>query len=282
MIEQLLPDELVLAVFARLPIAALGAVQCVCRQWRGLGRAPSLWRAACAEAFRQSDPALNERLLRQAYRGCWRTMFLERCHLRFDGVYVSRNTYVRQGVAEFRKSRSVYLVCYYRYFRFLSDGTFAYRTSPETIAKVARSLQAPPPPRRQLPAAPRRQQQGVPPAVQHGRYRLDHDRLHTAMLYENSTSTEVRCRMRLRSTVPGANNRLDVESIISYDREDGTAVPLASAAAGEDELGNNELEGAERRQYTRGLNAFVFVPWEHSASSVLNLPVSQMDVYIPG
>lgn len=44
-------------------------------------------------------------------------MYLERPHLRFDGLYCSRNTYIRTGVTEWRVKNPVHLVCYYRYFR---------------------------------------------------------------------------------------------------------------------------------------------------------------------
>ena len=50
-------------------------------------------------------------------RSSWRAMYLERPHLRFDGLYVSRNTYIRTGVTEWRVKNPVHLVCYYRYFR---------------------------------------------------------------------------------------------------------------------------------------------------------------------
>ena len=130
-------------------------------------------------------------------RGDWRAMFLDRPHLRFDGVYVSRNTYIRRylprtgkpyvalatalgvvehallvtnvlltaptppsykwlpftlslpsldtrgacsGVAEYNVKKAVHLAVYYRYFRFLPDAQFAYRTSPESVARVAKSL----------------------------------------------------------------------------------------------------------------------------------------------
>ncbi len=46
------------------------------------------------------------------------------------------------------------------------------------------------------------------------------------MIYPNSASTEIRSRLKLRSTVRGANNRLDVDSIVSYDRCDGSVVPI--------------------------------------------------------
>jgi hypothetical protein len=49
-------------------------------------------------------------------------MYLDRGHLRFDGVYVARNTYVRMGAVEWRVKHAVHLVAYYRYLRFLPDG----------------------------------------------------------------------------------------------------------------------------------------------------------------
>lgn len=40
---------------------------------------------------------------------------------------------------------------------------------------------------------------------------LQGERVWTAMRYDMRGSTEVRSRLRLRSTVPGANNRLDIQ-----------------------------------------------------------------------
>ena len=37
-----------------------------------------------------------------------------------------------------------------------------------------------------------------------------------------------------------------------------------------------------RREYRRGTEPYVFVPWENCAASILNLPVSEMDVFIAG
>ena len=63
------------------------------------------------------------------------------------------------------------------------------------------------------------------------------EKLWTGMVYPNMASTEIRMKLRLRSTVRGANNRLDIESLLSFDRHDNTAtsmigaLPLASVAA---------------------------------------------------
>jgi F-box protein 9 len=49
-------------------------------------------------------------------------MFLDSPHLRFDGLYVSRNTYIRQGVAEWKREKTCHLVTYFRYFRCAARG----------------------------------------------------------------------------------------------------------------------------------------------------------------
>jgi F-box protein 9 len=39
-----------------------------------------------------------------------------------------------------RVKNACHLVCYFRYVRFLPDGRLLYRTSPETVARVARRM----------------------------------------------------------------------------------------------------------------------------------------------
>ncbi len=52
------------------------------------------------------------------------------------------------------------------------------------------------------------------------------NKVYCALAYPNSSSTELRCRLALRSTHPGANNRLDIESIVTYDRELGSTAAV--------------------------------------------------------
>lgn len=271
LIEKLLPNEMLLLVFAKLSKPSLGAAQLVCRQWKVVGDTPSIWRTACLEAFSNCTLETNERLLYKFHRGSWKDMYLDRCHLNFNGVYVSRNTYLKQGATEWKVRNPVHLVAYYRYVKFFPDGTFLYRTTPETVSKVAKTMEV-----KGGSHTSRKQDHS---GVQSGRYKLDGDKLYTALRYANSTSTEVRSRMKVRSTVRGAFNRLDIESIVSYDRADGSSVPMTAAPA-EDE--DEEIDGVERKRYSRGLAPYVFVPWESVQTHVLNLPVEQMDVFIAG
>lgn len=59
---------------------------------------------------------------------------------------------------------------------------------------------------------------------------LQRNRLFTSMPLGNNAGTEIRTRLRLRSTVKGANNRLDVDAIVSYDRGNDAATPMLGEA----------------------------------------------------
>jgi len=57
-----------------------------------------------------------------------------------EGIYVSRNTYIRQGAVELRREKAVHLVTCFRFLRFFPDGSLLYRTSPLTIKQVVKTL----------------------------------------------------------------------------------------------------------------------------------------------
>jgi len=267
---------MLLLVFAWLPIASVATCQVVCKQWRTVGETPSLWQAACTEAFRLSPQETNERLLFKVYNSSWKTMFLDRPHVRFEGIYVARNTYIRTGVTEWKVRNPVHLVAYYRYCRFFPDGTFLYRTTPDVVGKVAKTLQKP---TGGASSSKKSQQNSYDTGLHYGRYKIENDKLYTAFRYHNSTSTEVRSRMKIRSTVRGAHNRLDINSIVSYDREDGSIVPMMVGNPEEEEEVGDRVE---QRRYSRGLAPYVFIPFDATQTHVLNLPVDQMDIWIPG
>ena len=111
----------------------MGRAALVCRQWNAATRVDNLYQAGCALAFQAAMS--HEELLKLARlqyrwehphfcaplrlhlltfatmgRHRWRTLFLERPHLRFDGIYVSRNTYIRTGITEWRVRNPVHLV----------------------------------------------------------------------------------------------------------------------------------------------------------------------------
>jgi hypothetical protein len=359
-IASLLPECLVL-IFGRLPPASLGAAACTCRAWRALiTETDGLWRAALRAAL---GPAAPPRLPGVS----WRETFLASPRLRTDGLYVSRNTYVRTGLTEWKFKNPVHLVTYFRYWRFFeppvcgggdgsgdgsgeggsgggvaaagpsssaallaSDaalprpppparcarGAFWYRTTPDPPVKAARSLAV----------GPARGSGGSGDAgrVMEGRWRL---RVPTtarasstspsssssarpvaviaaAMAYDNTAQTEVRARLALRSTTHGACNRLDVLDLVSHDRATGAEHSMLGGGEetdGEEGWvrgggGGGGRGGQQARgggpphappppgtlQHRRGLATFVFIPWADIAKSPLNLPLSEMDCFIPG
>lgn len=273
-IQKLLPPEVMLLIFSQLPIASTARAQCSCRQWYRLGLAPDLWRTACQEAFQRCSYKRNSWLLRREYRGCWRRMYLDRPHVRHDGVYVSRNTYLKTGIIEWTVKNPVALVCYYRYYRFFPDGSFLYRTTPDAVSKVARTLLTKP-----------RCKARADDTLQQGLWRLDGERLLAVMVYPNSHNTEVRTSLSLRSTTRGANNRLDARGVLCVDKADGSTNPILSTDEDE-EVSDNELQQYLQqpgsRPHKRGMSPYVFVPWEGVQTSVLNKGVQDMDFFCPG
>ena len=59
-----------------------------------------------------------------------------------QGIYVSRNTYVKPGITDWANVKPVHLVAYYRYFRFFSNGEFITKTSPHKLAAVAKTFKS--------------------------------------------------------------------------------------------------------------------------------------------
>ncbi|KAF5835335.1 hypothetical protein DUNSADRAFT_7567 [Dunaliella salina] len=224
-------------------------------------------------------------------------MFIHHPHMRFDGLYVSRNTYIRTGQPEWVVRRScspVQIVVYFRYYRFFPDGTMLYCTSPINVSSVAKAMAGP------LSHFQQQQQQQQHDGRRHsvfmGRWTIKGNKVWAVVRYPNSWSTEIRSRFTLRSTHVGANNRLDIESIQSYDRELRMGSSMLPAQQLEERYGippsnsssspHPEAEPGEgeavRKQHRRGTSSAVFVPWEQVNTSVLNLPPSQMDTFIPG
>lgn len=85
-----------------------------CKWFYNLARTPQLWQAACQKIWPDSQPRSNPL--------AWRAMFISRPHMRFDGVYVSRIKYFRQGEQKPNLCCTLQTVFYHRFLRFFSDG----------------------------------------------------------------------------------------------------------------------------------------------------------------
>eukprot|EP00246_Nothoceros_aenigmaticus_P013559 TRINITY_DN4745_c0_g1_i1.p1 TRINITY_DN4745_c0_g1~~TRINITY_DN4745_c0_g1_i1.p1 ORF type:complete len:150 (-),score=22.71 TRINITY_DN4745_c0_g1_i1:205-654(-) len=118
--------------------------------------------------------------------------------------------------------------------------------------------------------------------VYSGPFTLTSNQVEAAVLYPGLKPTMLRLRLRLRGTVPGANNRLDVLLLMTTgvgEEEDEESVMDFIDDWQDDETHNPDVPAIS---HGRGLASFVFVPFDEVETSILNLPVDKMDYYVPG
>lgn len=110
-----------------LDIFSLEQVARVCRGFYICARDAEIWRLICLRTWDVNNDITPNRY------GSWRSMFIQRPHLSFNGVYISKTTYVRYGESSFQDTnyRPCYLVEYYRYLRFFPDGIVLMLTTPD-------------------------------------------------------------------------------------------------------------------------------------------------------
>lgn len=269
-----------LEVFLRLRLRDVARCAAVCRGWRAASQLPQLYREAglAVAEWSSTDAA---RHCDRFFCGDWRLMWRLRPRLRTDGLYCSRNTYTRRGTVELSSRTPIHLVRFFRYYAFSASGSFLYRTTP-----------APPATQRVLsrPRAALRED-----GVLSGDLLFNEGRLHTIIALPHGGSlTRLHTYLRLRSTCPAANNRLDVFSMLSVD--DGAEEPEEPDFDGFDGayledggLGWHAARGGlggwnngTVRTFDRGMTPYVFLTWDELATSELNLDTEQMDFYRPG
>jgi len=251
-IQKLLPYEIMNQLFMRLGPYGLGAASCVCRQWNILAQNPVFWYKACLEAFRNTSLDENVQLVKEQYSCSWKKMFLQRPHLRFDGIYVARNTYLRPGVQDWNKQKPVNLVTYFRYLRFWSDGVFRYCTTPVVPQLIAPYLDSP---------LHYKKKAKKPQTMMSGEYDFDEGFITCGACFPTTPWVRFQIIVRLNSTITGANNRLDVAKITTA------------------EIGDAEED--EENVHQRGLAPFVFIPWDKIDTTIFNRP-HDIDYHIAG
>ncbi|KAE8649625.1 F-box protein 7 [Cucumis sativus] len=270
LIHRCLPDELLFEVFARMTPYDLGRASCVCRKWRYTIRNPVFWRNACLKAWQLSGVVENYKFLQSMYDGSWRKMWLLRPRIRTDGLYVSRNTYIRAGIAEWKITNPVHLVCYFRYIRFFPSGRFLYKNSSQKIKDVAKCMNF---------------RASKADCIFGGHYTLSDDKVEAAVLYSGARPTVLRIRMRLRGTSTGANNRMDLLTLVTSGMNNNEVGDPEEDILGiverwrDDETHNPDVPAVSHK---RGLTPFIFVPFDQVETSELNLPVDKMDYFVPG
>ncbi|XP_073952959.1 uncharacterized protein [Choristoneura fumiferana] len=128
-----LPYEVVLLILrwvvsAELDAASLERLAAACRGLYVACRDPDIWRAMCIRTW-GAECGLPYAL---GVPG-WRAMFVARPRLLLHGCYISKTTYLRCGENSFQDQtyRPWFLVDYYRYLRFFSDGVVLMCTTPD-------------------------------------------------------------------------------------------------------------------------------------------------------
>uniref|UniRef100_A0AAQ5XVE2 F-box only protein 9 n=1 Tax=Amphiprion ocellaris TaxID=80972 RepID=A0AAQ5XVE2_AMPOC len=134
-----LPREILMYIFrwvvsSDLDMRALEQLSLVCRGFYICARDPEIWRLACLRVWGRNCTKLG--LFKS-----WRAMFLQRPRVRFDGVYISKTSYIRQGEESLDGFyRAWHHVEYYRYLRFFPNGHVIMLTTPEEPLSVVPRL----------------------------------------------------------------------------------------------------------------------------------------------
>ncbi|XP_076141693.1 F-box only protein 9 [Alosa pseudoharengus] len=125
-----LPREVLMYIFrwvvsSDLDMRALEQLSLVCRGFYLCARDPEIWRSACLRVWGRSCTKMLP-------FSSWREMFLEKPRVRFDGLYISKTSYIRQGEESLDGFyRAWHQVEYYRYLRFFPDGQVTMLTTPD-------------------------------------------------------------------------------------------------------------------------------------------------------
>lgn len=317
LIQRLLPDDVMAEIFKRCAPADVSRAACACRPWRLLASGEKVWERHCRLAWAHRENwDVTRAVQRDRFHGSWRRMFFERVRVRTEGVYVSRNTYIKPGVSDWDNVKPVHLVCYYRYFRFFATGEFMTKTSPRRLREVYKTFKSKYlasrddtmqfggyEPARVVPRGTADANARETPRTADRRTAVStsESRFHLACVPAHRSDrsfTETHAWLRLRSTHPGASNRLDFVNLAMVDGTLGDPTPPVPHPTEEEwaEVDDEGLAyrrscgvGAKRydgtmpvRELTRGLNTLVFVPWEDCEEHVLNNTTEQMDFFVTG
>ncbi|XP_055904057.1 F-box only protein 9 [Eupeodes corollae] len=132
-----LPTEILLyilrwVVSTQLDMKSLEQCAAVCKGIYLCARDEEIWRQACLKVW-----GVNLGCITGTPYDSWRQMFIERERIHFNGCYISKTTYLRLGENSFQDQfyRPVQLVEYYRYVRFMPDGTVLMMTSSDEPAQ---------------------------------------------------------------------------------------------------------------------------------------------------
>ncbi|XP_043491109.1 F-box only protein 9 [Polistes fuscatus] len=136
-----LPMEIILyilrwVVSLELDLRSLEMFSKVCRGFYISARDPEIWRLACIRVW-----GVNCGTCDPKYQS-WRDMYVQRPRLRYNGCYISKTSYIRQGENSFQDQfyKHWHLVEYFRYLRFFPEGRVLMLTSTDEAQTSVNSL----------------------------------------------------------------------------------------------------------------------------------------------
>ncbi|KAJ8724604.1 hypothetical protein PYW08_016078 [Mythimna loreyi] len=137
-----LPYEVILVIVrwvvsSELDAWSLERVAAVCRGLYVAAREPDIWRSLCVKTW-----GIECGVPRASGYSSWRQMFVQRPRVQLNGVYISKTTYIRHGENSFQDQfyKPWYLIDYYRYLRFFSEGLVLMYTTAEEPATCVNHL----------------------------------------------------------------------------------------------------------------------------------------------
>ncbi|KAK6626543.1 hypothetical protein RUM44_009016 [Polyplax serrata] len=165
-----LPVEIILYILRwvvshDLDLRSLEMCSMVCRGFYLVSRDAEIWRLACIKVWGVNCGNLK-------MYDSWRTMYLKRPRLNYNGCYISKTTYVRHGETSFQDQfyRPWHVVEYYRYFRFFPEGIVYMLTTPDQPAPVTCILKG---------------RENRHPSLLTGHYRLQDDKIFIVLQRED-------------------------------------------------------------------------------------------------
>uniref|UniRef100_F6XS68 F-box only protein 9 n=2 Tax=Ciona intestinalis TaxID=7719 RepID=F6XS68_CIOIN len=133
-----LPSEIINKIFryvvsSHLDMKSLEALSETCRKFYIYARDETIWRSACEKVWTTHS--------KKGYSS-WRNMFIEKPHVRWDGIYISKVTYYREGDPSvlYAFYEPIQVVEYYRYIRFFHNGKMIVFTTPDPPSQVIHKL----------------------------------------------------------------------------------------------------------------------------------------------
>ncbi|CAF0868647.1 unnamed protein product [Didymodactylos carnosus] len=196
-----LPSEVVIYIMRwvisnELDVRSLEQCSKVCKGFYVCSRDQELWKLICLNTWglHTGNPI--------SYGNNWRNMFINRARVCFNGVYISRATYIRQGEQSLDTFYSPWhLVEYYRYIRFFPDGIVIMCTTADEPRITVGKLKS---------------RYGRDSTIVHGNYRLNNNKVIIIAKRITQRTTYIDQRNRRQ---PQKEVQSDVEQILHLEFE---------------------------------------------------------------